>query len=72
MASKELVRLARAAAKANAKAKAAQAAWVDAFVAEYGHDDISDALVEIIDYASGDPNDITAQFIEVNSAPGLS
>ena len=36
MASKKLVRLAKAAAKAQAKASTAQRAWVEAFEAEYG------------------------------------
>lgn len=75
MASKTLVRLARAAAKAHAKAAAAQAAWVEAFEAEYGHDDISDVLVSVIDYASGEGEHgegITAEFIDAHSAPGIS
>ncbi len=75
MASKQLVRLARAAAKAHAKANAAQRAWVDAFEAEYGHTDISDALVELIDYGQGGEEDgstITAEFIDEHSAPGMS
>lgn len=50
MASKKLVRLARLAANAHAKAAIANREWVNAFKDEYGHDDISDALVEIIDY----------------------
>lgn len=75
MASKTLVRLARAAAKAHAKAAAAQAAWVEAFEAEYGHDDISDVLVSVINYASGEGEHgegITAEFIDAHSAPGIS
>lgn len=75
MASKTLVRLAKAAAKASAKAAAAQNAWVEAFRAEYGHDDISDVLVSAIDYASGEGDDgdqLTAEFIEAHSAPGMS
>lgn len=75
MASKKLVRLARAAAKASAKAAAAQLAWVEAFKAEYGHDDISDALVQLVDYANGageDGGGITAAFIEAHSEPGMS
>ncbi|MGO4801158.1 hypothetical protein ACEN2T_17910 [Pseudomonas sp. W22_MBD1_FP4] len=75
MASKKLVRLAKAAAKMNAKAAAAQSAWVEAFEAEYGHSDISDALVSAIDYASGEGDhgeDLTADFIEAHSAPGMS
>jgi hypothetical protein len=71
MVSKKLVRLANAAAKASTKAAEAQRAWVEAFVAEYGHDDISDALVSAIDYG-GDGIPITADFIEENSAPGRS
>ena len=73
MASKKLVRLAQDAAKACAKAAAAQSAWVEAFQAEYGHDDISDALVSVIDYASGDGkhgDELTAEFIDAHSAPG--
>lgn len=75
MASITLVRLARGAAKAHAKAAAAQAAWVEAFEAEYGHDDISDVLVSVIDYASGEGEHgegITAEFIDAHSAPGMS
>tara|TARA_R110002124_G_scaffold128157_9_gene288600 strand:- start:8959 stop:9192 length:234 start_codon:yes stop_codon:yes gene_type:complete len=75
MASKKLVRLAQAAAKAQAKAAAAQSAWVAAFEAEYGHNDISDVLVSVIDYACGDGNHdegITAEFIDAHSAAGMS
>lgn len=75
MASKKLVRLAKAAAKANAKAAAAQSAWAEAFEAEYGHNDISDVLVSFIDYASGEGDhgeDLTAEFIHAHSAPGMS
>lgn len=72
MASKKLLRLAQAAAKASAKAAAAQKAWVEAFQAEYGHDDISDALVSVIDYSNGDSEILTAEFIEAHSAPGQS
>ncbi len=71
MASKKLVRLAQAAAVASAKAAQAQAEWVDAFRAEFGHDDISDPLVSIIDYA-GDEKLLTAEFIDEHSAPGHS
>jgi hypothetical protein len=75
MASKKLVRLARAAVKATAKASSAQLAWVEAFKEEYGHDDISDALVQMIDYAAGGDEDgstITAKFIEEHSSPSMS
>lgn len=75
MASKKLVQLAKAAANASAKAALAQQAWVDAFEVEYGHTDISDALVSAIDYASGEGNnggDLTAEFIDAHSAPGMS
>ncbi|MDX9668718.1 hypothetical protein [Pseudomonas sp. P8_250] len=75
MASKKLVRLAQAAAKASANAAAKQEAWVEAFEAEYGHNDISDALISVIDYASGEGDHaegITAEFIEEHSAPGMS
>lgn len=75
MASKKLVRLAQAAAKAQAKATAAQSAWAEAFEAEYGHNDISDVLVSVIDYASGDGDhgkELTAEFIDAHSAPGMS
>lgn len=68
MASKELVRLAKAAAKASAKAGAANRAWREAFAAEYGHDDISDALVEVVDYSTGDASVLTAQYIDKHSA----
>lgn len=72
MASKELVRLAKAAAKASAKAGTANRAWRDAFAAEYGHEDISDALVEVIDYSAGDTSVLTAQYIDRHSAAGHS
>ncbi|EPG8943857.1 hypothetical protein L4Z64_001264 [Pseudomonas aeruginosa] len=74
MASKNLVRLARAAAKTQGKASKAQRAWAEAFEAEYGHTDISDALVQLIDYSQGDGEEhtLTAEFIEENSAPGMS
>ena len=72
MASKKLVRLAQSAAKASAKAAAAQSAWVLAFKAEYGHDDISDVLVSAIDYAAGGSELLTAEFIDANSEPGQS
>lgn len=72
MASKKLLRLAKSAASASAKAAAAQSAWVEAFKVEYGHDDISDALVGIIDYSMGDSESLTQEFIEQNSAPGRS
>lgn len=75
MASKKLVRLAQAAAKASANAAAKREAWVEAFKEEYGHDDISDALVDVIDYASGfgdHTEGLTAEFIDEHSAPGMS
>lgn len=72
MASVRLVRLAKAAAKANAQAAAAQLAWVEAFKTEYGHDDISDALVEVIDTGRVDPAAITAAFIDEHSKPGMA
>jgi len=71
MAGKELVRLAKAAHRAQVKADKARQAWTEAFLAEYGHDDMSDALVEAIDYGRGDAARITAEFIEANSAPNL-
>jgi hypothetical protein len=72
MASKKLAQLARVAAKANGKAAAAHAAWVDAFQAAYGHDDISDILVSAIDYSIGNAEVLTPEFIEAHSAPGQS
>jgi hypothetical protein len=69
MASKKLVRLAQAAAKANANAAAKQSAWVEAFEAEYGHNDISDVLVSHIDYASGEGNhgeELSAGYVITN------
>ncbi len=72
MASKNLVMLARIAARASAKAGTANRAWRDAFMAEYGHDDISDALVEAIDYAQGDSSMLTADFIDQHSKAGHS
>ncbi|MFM4785468.1 hypothetical protein ACEUCV_15790 [Aeromonas veronii] len=72
MAGKELVRLAKAAQRAQVKANEAHQAWVEAFRAEYGHDDISDPLVEAINYGRGGVARITAEFIEANSAPDQS
>lgn len=72
MASKKLVRRAQAAAKASAKAGAAQLAWVEAFKAEFGHDDISDILVDAIESGKGDPDQITAAFIDEHSKPGMA
>lgn len=72
MASAGLVRRAKAAAKASAKALAAQHAWIEAFKAEFGHDDISDILVDAIESGKGDPDQITAAFIDENSKPGMS
>lgn len=67
MASKKLVRLATAAARAGAKAAAAQRAWAEQFEAEYGHGDISDALVDVVEAAHLDDL-ITAEFIDQHSA----
>lgn len=72
MAGKELVRLAKAAQRVQAKANEAHQTWVEAFRAEYGRDDISDVLVEVIDCAQGGYTSITAEFIDANSAPGMS
>lgn len=72
MASKELVRLARKAAKAHAKANAANQEWADAFAAEYGHNDIDDILVAAIDYSTGNISQLTAAFIDEHSAAGNS
>lgn len=58
MASTELVRLARAAARATAKAGRTQAAWVERFGQEYGHD-----------ASTGDLSVITIKFIDQHSAP---
>lgn len=67
MASQGLVNLAKKAAKAHARAAAANKAWAERFEAEYGHGDISDALVEAIDYCTGDVSVLTAKFIDDNS-----
>lgn len=72
MASKRLVQLALAAAMASDKARAAQHAWAEKFEEEYGHSDISDELVELIDYGAGDSSNITAEFIDKHSGPGRS
>jgi len=72
MASKKLVRLAKAAAVASAKAQRANIEWVEAFKSEYGHDDISDALVEVVDYSGGDTACLTAEFIHHHSGAGKS
>lgn len=64
-----LVTLARRAARTHAKAAEANAAWVEAFRNEYGHDDISDALVEAVEYSTGNTACITAALIEQFSRP---
>jgi hypothetical protein len=72
MASKNIVRLARLAAISHAKAAEANRKWVDAFQDEYGHDDIDDALIDVIDYSSGDVSMLTADFIDEHSIAGKS
>lgn len=71
-ASATLVRLAKNAAKAHAAAAKANALWVAAFRAEYGHDDISDALVEVIDYSQVGIDILTPEFIGKHSEAGHS
>lgn len=68
---KSLLRLARAASASANRNRKANEKWVAAFREVYGHDDISDALVELIDYGAA-PQMITAEFIAQNSAPGES
>lgn len=60
----------RAATAAN-KNREAQMAWVEAFREEYGHDDVSDMLVEVIDYG-GDTSMLTREYIHENSREGES
>jgi predicted chitinase len=66
---KELVKLAQTAARLAAKAGIANRQWRDAFLEEFGHDDISDVLVEAIDYSVGDTSALTFEFIQKNSKP---
>lgn len=64
LASVRLVRRAKAAAKASAQASAANKIGL-----RYGHDDISDALVEHIDYEKADGKEdakLTAEFIDTH------
>jgi hypothetical protein len=64
--SKRLVRLAKeasAAARAHAKA---ERDFLAVFKAEYGHDQLSDELVDIVSYGGGG---ITSAWIAVNSDP---
>ena len=72
MASGILVKLAKQAATASAKAGIANRVWRDAFESEYGHADISDVLVEVIDYSTGSTSMLTAKFIAEHSKPGRS
>jgi hypothetical protein len=72
MASNKLVMLANKAAKLHAYAADANRKWVGQFTTEYGHSDISDSLVEVIDYSTGDSFKITGDFIDENSSPGKS
>ena len=46
-------------------------AWIEAFREEYGHDDVSDMLVEVIDYG-GDTSMLTREYIHENSREGES
>jgi len=69
---KSLVTLAHKAALAHAHANACNRRWAEAFAAHYGHSDIADSLVELIDYSTGDVSQLTAEFIHENSAPGKS
>ena len=69
--SKALVRAGKAAATAAQKAAQANKKWVEAFEAEYGHTDISDALVEVVDYG-GDASVLTPEFIAEHSGQGAS
>lgn len=69
---KSLVTLARKAALAHAHANDCNRRWAEAFAAHYGHSDISDVLVEIIDYSTGDVSQLTGDFIDANSWPGKS
>lgn len=67
-----LVKLALAARRSTKAANKASEKWVSAFESLYGHSDISDILVDVIDNAHGVDSDITADFIEQHSAPGQS
>lgn len=71
-ASAQLVRLARKAAVAHAKAAEANRAWVAQFEAEFGHNDISDVLVEAIDYSNGNTSILTSDYITQHSKAGQS
>lgn len=72
MASKELVALAMHAALASSEAGRANRAWRAAFAKEYGHDDIGDVLVGVIDYSFGDVSMLTASYIDAHSKSGNS
>ena len=67
-----LVKLALAARRSAIAARKANEKWVSAFESLYGHSDISDVLVDVIDNARGDDSVITADFIERHSAPKQS
>lgn len=67
-----LVKLALAARRSARAANKASEKWISAFESFYGHSDISDILVDVIDNAHGVDSDITADFIEQHSAAGQS
>jgi len=67
-----LLRAAKKAARAAGRAARANAEWVARFEKEYGHDDISDALVEAVDYSNGNDDLITAEYIAEHSKAGES
>lgn len=66
---RELVSLAKKARRTSQIAGTAQRAWADAFEARYGHKDIADALVEVVEYGMDDGSVVTAEYIEANSKP---
>ncbi len=68
----QLTRAAKLAAEANSRGRELTQKWVDLFERRFGHTDISDSLVEIIDYSTGNLDCITPKFIEDNSAPDQS
>ena len=70
--SKKLLIAAKRAAKTATINSKANADWVRLFEAEYGHVDISDILVDCVDFSTDEGYSITAEFIHEHSKAGES
>lgn len=70
--SSKLCAAAKKAARNAARAHSSLRVFSELFEREYGHSDISDALVEIIDYSIGSTEFITREFIAEHSGKDRS